>query len=158
MSSSVSLPYPRHHLLIWRTPFEVLIRDIGSALGTRVGRRQLGAGDALVVGEGDEIVLAERTRLFWRFGGPGVPEPVPRAVISSKRSRAAGSKFQPDAWLTIAPADDPVDSSEPPADDRPVLIPRPVSITVRCGDSGPEEVRLEDDMGHELWIRGRAGW
>jgi len=143
----------RHHLLIWRTAGDVLVRDVGSALGTRIGGRKLGPGDAMVVGEGLDIVLAERTRVFWNYGGLSVPPPTPAAVVERSLQIAPDSLRESGTWtkdlITGAVASDTLPIGR-------LGSPGQVSVTVRCGNAGPKEVRFEDGMGHELRVRGES--
>ena len=143
----------RHHLLIWRTAGDVLVRDIGSALGTRVGGRKLGPGNLVAVDEGSDIVLAGRTRVFWNYGGLRVPPPTPAAIVERSLRVAPDSLRESGTWMknliTGAVASDtlPLGRLESAGS---------VSVTVRCGNAGPREVRFEDGLGHELRVRGES--
>lgn len=133
----VQLRHPavsRHHALIWTQGGEVLVRDLGSALGTRVGSRRLSAGDATPVAEGEEIVLADRARLVWGRSAEVSVEPAP--VVAPLLAFDTGVGLY--------------DSTLPPDDEGAI------SITLTCGPSGPREARLEDGWGHELKVRGES--
>lgn len=144
----------RHHALVWRGESGVLVRDLGSALGTRVGSRVLGAGDAREVAEGEDIVLAMDVRLFWVEGGAAAGRPRPMAVIEGEdRSSDELAKTRPamrlptksprgGTWLVPT-------GSHPNAKGMP-------TITVCSGDLGPASARVEDQEGNGVWIRGES--
>lgn len=124
----------RHHLLIWITRGVVRVRDVGSALGTRVGGTHLGPGDCVRVPARVDVVLAGGTRLYWN---------------------------QDDCLDVAAPqALDPTDG----VDTMPRLPPSPLgggvtasgTITVECDRGSPRSVRLEGEDGQDVEIRGEA--
>lgn len=133
----------RHHLLIWQAAGRILVRDVGSALGTRIGNRELSPGDCLAVGADDEILLAGRIRLHWRLGGSGEADLEPAAVVSKQ---PAGSGVTGTFALAVADDDLPTDPRR--------AVSAGVAVTIACSGGGPREVRLEDELGHELRVRG----
>ena len=126
----------RHHALIWCAGPAVFVRDLGSALGTRVGSRTLSPGDAHAVDAAEPIVLARRVTLYWEEAGARPVDP-PAVAIVTPPGRIA----------------DPLglDTTTLPMDDGGLI-----GVTVSCLPSGPREVRLEDDRGNELRIRGES--
>jgi pSer/pThr/pTyr-binding forkhead associated (FHA) protein len=142
----------RHHALIWRTHEAVLVRDLGSALGTRVGSRKLGSGDATEVSEGEDIVLADIVRLFWARGGAPARLPSPLAVVGGPMEDARGAD-RTAVWPTLAPGE-PQEWAAVIAD--PGGTGRPLTVTVQCDDAGPREARIEDRDGKGTRVRGES--
>ncbi len=145
----------RHHALVWRGDTGVLVRDLGSALGTRVGTRVLGAGDAREVAEGEDIVLAMDVRLFWVRGGAAPGRPRPIAVIESDEDRSTDMLATTRPAIRIPEKLSRKSTWIVPTGSHPDAKGKP-TITICAGDAGPKSARIEDREGNGVWIRGES--
>ncbi|MCO4770743.1 MAG: FHA domain-containing protein [Deltaproteobacteria bacterium] len=142
----------RHHALVWRSGRGIAVRDIGSALGTRVGSRLLGPGDSIVVGEGEDIVLAHSVRLFWVRGGGVAPAATPCAVVETEPGRYDGPLAKTHPHMSLSPEAEELLSGLTGSDS---FSPN-VTVTVQCDDTGPKAVRIEANDGNGLRVRGES--
>lgn len=147
----------RHHALVWFHRDRLHVRDLGSALGTWVGPRQLGPGEACPAEPGEEITLAKRATLVW--GPPVLP---------------AGERWLPEiVWLREggrwlpAQADGNVSAHGEAEDDSgETLLALPVDwgveqeghcrLTVAVERGAPQTARFEGRMGVETTIAGES--
>jgi|GEM_PF-2074930 len=148
----------RHHALVWSQEGRVFVRDLGSALGTRVGARRLEVGEALPVEDGERIRLAERIDLrvvsmpgtqtaIWapqksvhRVGGHWRIEQSPTDVPPSVRPGLGTDKTLPAsnlAWGRLAEE-------------------HPCTLTIVTEHGLPVEARFEGTPGQSVRVRGNA--
>jgi len=144
----------RHHLLVWARDNDVVVRDLGSTLGTRVGSRQLGPGDSVVVPQGVEIRLGGCTTLFWAPGGAEVTVAPPLAIVAPAPERRADPLRTTGIW------------SDPTLGEQHGMLPvttipqivgvESVALTISMGIGGPLEARLESEGGIDVRVRGET--
>lgn len=153
----------RHHLLVWYRDGVLAVRDCGSALGTQVGPRRLGAGESRPVAEGEQIVLAERIALTWAARESSLPAGwSPTGVVlretggwsvAGDADALGGSAAETTMQFRLTETTRPGSESVWIGKEAPV---GDCSMTVSMEVGGPSVVRFEGPAGGTVNVRGDA--
>ncbi len=151
----------RQHALVWFQHNQLMVRDLGSALGTRVGDRKVLPGEVQVVERDAPLQLAGRVTLCWS----GVPIEGDFRWAPELALKRVGRR-----WTTADPGHSPFPRSVPgrpiSSDDTPVVMTLEwvgselelgrYTLTVAVERGAPAEARFEDAAGAALMIGGEA--
>jgi hypothetical protein len=154
----------RHHALVWLQAGQVMVRDLGSALGTRIGRRRLEAGEVRELGRGEGLHLAGRISLAWSEAPAlGTTRWLPDVVLQAEGR----------GWTLTSAERSPFDVSHPGVGDEDLdgdttlhsitvewegserEIGR-YTLTVAVEHGAPAEARFEDLAGGALLVGGES--
>lgn len=150
----------RHHALVWIQKGMLHVRDLGSALGTRVGTRTVQPGECLAVQRDEVVLLADRLPLCWQPTAPDAAEPwtTPSPIERRGDAWTVGGDRPPEQSAEAGgdPLSDThtiygMDTDWDDVDDHPGH-----SLTVSCEQGAPARAVFEDPHGQTLKIRGEV--
>jgi pSer/pThr/pTyr-binding forkhead associated (FHA) protein len=160
---AITDPYvSRHHMLVWYDGGKLRVRDCGSALGTKVGRRNVGPGEALAVKPDERILLADRVPLTWgsmEERRPAEWSPAGLVVRAGPGWRVADGLLPPNARPDAIDAPTALDTTLPGqavwwADVAPEA--QLCSLTISMAGGLPDRARFDQAGGGMVTVGGEA--